>query len=115
MDRLDTIDQAFADAEAQALRLIDDRRDIVDRDVVAYYEDDNGQWQPSPLKVGDDVVIAGQNAGRVVGPAAGRGWFTMVEPSEWGPTVGTYMLLSVTDRAPLDENETPMPLIPTTP
>ena len=97
---------------------IDDRRDAVDRDVVCYYEDPNepGTWLPSALKVYDDVIVYGVPL-RVIGPAQGRGNFAAAAyfmPEDTTPTVSTFALADITDRAPANPNEPGphFPLIP---
>lgn len=131
MDRIahEGLDQAVADARAQrAPGVIDDRRDIVDRDVVCYYLDSaTGEHVPSRLKPDDDVNVGGvrnETTGeveggmlvRVVGPGTGREYFAAVgwlmAEDEW-PTMGLFHVSQVADRAPADPNEPPphMPLI----
>lgn len=84
-----------------------------------------GTWEPeddpkrtdvcpgSPIKIDDDVKVRTDGGSyRVIAPAPGRDRFTA-----WGmsPDFGMMMttsfaLADVTDRAPADPNETPMPV-----
>lgn len=96
--------------------LMVDRRD---RPHVVYYQAPDGSWQPTPLKNNDDVqVYAGAVPpiyARVIGPANQRDWFSCwvefsAEPYD---KMEMYVnVVDVADRAPVDPNETPMPLIP---
>jgi len=97
---------------------IDDRRDVVDRDVVCYYQDpvDPNVWHPSALKVYDDVIVYGMPL-RVIGPAQGRGNFAAAGyfmEEDLYPTVSTFALADITDRAPANPSEPGphFPLIP---
>jgi hypothetical protein len=99
-----------------------DRRD---RAVVAYYWDPEaesgqdpelgeiikGAWRPSHLKRDDDVICGGIPL-RVVGPARDRGFFLGLYPPWFGDSVMACEALSITDRAPANAGEPPMPVIP---
>jgi len=85
--------------------------DHCDRQVVSYYQDRQGRWKPTALKVGDDVICAGIPL-RVVAPARGRGYFSGYYSPWFGETLVPIEARYVTERAPLDPNETPMPIIP---
>lgn len=65
----------------------------------------------SPLKIDDDVLANGDSY-RVLCPSVGRDRFMAFGITGWGPTTTSLALSEVTDRAPLDANETPMPVIP---
>lgn len=125
MSRIEGLNQGDLEA-MRALTYPNDYRDDVSRKEVAYYQDENDDWHPSVLKRDDDImVIPGdvendQNgtpqAARVLGPGNGRQWFmayTYQEPYGWG--TGQYLLSNVRDRAPVDTEETPMPVIPPPP
>lgn len=87
-----------------------DRRD---RPEVCYYQDANGRWKPTDLKRGDHVMYAGQLPVRVIGPERGREYFCGYWPEgNMGNGLLQLPVSGVTDRAPLDENATPMPLYP---
>lgn len=114
MDRLD-YDQYQTQIEAMReenasvdYSAIEDARDRGDREAVAYYESGT-DWTPSVLKRDDDVMVQGE-ARRVVGPAIGRQYFLAWNTGESG--LGVYPLVDVTDRAPLDPEEEPMPVVP---
>lgn len=87
--------------------------DRCDRSVVAYYQDAQGRWKPSALKAGDDVICAGMPL-RVAGPARGRGYFSGYYEPWFGDAVVPIEAAYVTERAPADSGETPMPIIPGT-
>ena len=93
--------------------ILADRRD---RTVLSYYQHADGRWLPSLIKEGDDISWYGLPL-RVVGAARQRNcvscyyapWFSdAIIPVD----ISTE---SVLDRAPLDPNETPMPVIPVSP
>lgn len=87
-----------------------DRRD---RPEVCYYLDANGRWKPTDLKRGDHVMFAQMLPVRVIGPARGRGFFLAYWPEgNMGGGLLTLPVENISDRAPLDENATPMPLFP---
>ena len=115
MERFTHIPQEFVDQQRAERAGLQDARDYLIRDVIAYYEDPTapGTWHPSKLRENDDVIVYGQRI-RVVGPAEGRGWFAGVTSEEWGTTLSVYPLADITDRAPADPNEPgpPMPLSP---
>lgn len=85
-----------------------DRRD---REHVAYYQDAEGRWKPCALKIGDDVICGGLPL-RVVGPARDRRFFTGYYAPWFGDSTLPIEALYVYERAPLDDQETPMPIIP---
>jgi hypothetical protein len=122
MDRLTVIDQAridelrqnavdasaTEDAEKEPL----DRRD---REHVAYYQDPStSEWLPTALKRDDDVIWAGVIPSRVVGPAEGREWLQVYHP-DLGDMVYPIHWSYVSDRAPLDTQEAPLPIGPSEP
>lgn len=68
----------------------------------------------SPLKEGDDVFIGEHgHATRVACAGTGREHFyaCYISPED-GPWVSKYTVQQITDRAPLDPSETPMPVLP---
>jgi hypothetical protein len=69
----------------------------------------------SNLKRGDDIMIIDVFPLRVIGPARGATSITGFYP-DWFGNEPMYLALEppvyVTDRAPLDPNETPMPVFP---
>lgn len=111
MDRLTNteIPDGMLESEQEMRAGLSDRRDIIDRDVVCYYQDpnDSNVWLESKLKVGDDVLLfQGTLKARVVGAAEGRENFVAIYYSqELGLGVGAYRLVDVEDRNPLDQNE----------
>ncbi len=121
MNRLTDVDDARVaywrqdNHDAAAVRGEDDDLDPLDRrdrSVVVYYKDQNNADQPSALKRGDDVEWCGIQI-RVVGPARDRNFFL----GYYDPWFGDMILPCsdvqyVTDRAPQDTNETPMPVVP---
>jgi len=71
----------------------------------------------SVLKLYDDVEIYGYLYGRVIAPAAGRTqffvyWFDPVSGGHNTAIYGTDPPDQITDRAPADPTETPMPIVP---
>lgn len=92
--------------------------------VVSIYASIPGTWEPeddpnrtgdvcpgSVLKVDDDVLARDGNAYRVLSPAPGRDRFTAWGMTDWGMTTTSLALSDVTDRAPADPNEIPMPIL----
>jgi hypothetical protein len=80
------------------------------RDVVAYYQDDNGEWHPTELKRDDDIEYQSAIPLRTIGPARERTNYIT-----WCPWIEDALIVYpeyVTDRAPVDPQETPMPIIP---
>jgi hypothetical protein len=80
------------------------------RAVVAYYAADNGSWQPTRLKVYDHVMMLGIAPCVVAGPARGREYFLAYAPEYYGAQLVTLKWDIVTDRAPEDPEEEPMPI-----
>lgn len=66
------------------------------------------------LKRGDDITLVEAIPLRVIGP--GRGWNVILAyyPAWFGDQVQQFEIApgDLTDRAPLDPNETPMPVFP---
>jgi hypothetical protein len=106
----DRIDASGMPTEDPSGLLVDRRT----REHVAYYQDESDAWHPTPLKRNDDILCDGGIPMRVVGPARTRG--NIMCWCKWddvGIDEAFIILLSmIVDRAPLDPNETPMPLIP---
>lgn len=80
------------------------------REHIAYYEDDVGDWHPTELKRDDDIEYQGAIPLRVIAPARERTNYIT-----WCPWIDDALIVYpeyVTDRAPIDPLETPMPIIP---
>jgi hypothetical protein len=89
-----------------------DEKDRQDRVVVAYYLDDKNIWHPTSLKRDDDVLV-NQLKARVIGPGKGREYFlAYVNHEQFGEMIIPFSVLGVRERAPADENEEPMPVVP---
>jgi hypothetical protein len=86
-----------------------DRRD---REHVAYYQAPDGRWLPSRLKRGDDVICCGLPM-RVICPGGDRSVFMGYYAPWFGDDRLPVEVQWVTERAPLDPQEEPMPVIPT--
>lgn len=110
MDRLESMVSIVADSKRAALLAAcangadndlapEDRPDRADRSDLG------------ALKDGDDVIASGTPV-RVICPGRGRGWFYSMIIEEQGFTIGQHEAQYVTDRAPADPNETPMPIFP---
>jgi hypothetical protein len=89
--------------------------DRKDREEIAYYEDTDGSWKPYLVKQDDDVMIADSFSVRVLGPARDRRYFAAYKPEWFGRSIIPIEASAITDRAPLDSGETPMPIRPTPP
>lgn len=132
MERLDYIDQARVqfwrthDIQGAAAGEDDDLRvgpieaqqqhvpanvDMRSRTDVAWYNLDDGTSAATLLKRDDDVVLCGI-PWRVVGPARDRRFVTLYNQQMCGDMAMTFDVTGVTDRAPLDPEEPPMPIIP---
>lgn len=86
---------------------------FVDRRIranVAYFQAPDGSWQPTVLKQYDHVMLLGIAPVVVAMPARGRGCFLAYAPEYYGQQLVTLEWQSITDRAPADENEAPMPI-----
>lgn len=139
MERIPDIDEALVEAHRQA-RLADTANggdddlnaridengfdtadesgllvDRKDREHVAYYQKPDGSWHPTLLKENDDVMIGGAFPVRVIGAARNRSFFAAHYPPFFGNDVVPINVEGVTDRAPADPNEPPMPVIPAPP
>lgn len=66
------------------------------------------------IKVDDDVLVNGEIK-RVVAPADYPGWFTSLSLDQNGFVWGTDDSAQVTDRAPADPEEEPLPIYPGAP
>jgi len=131
MERLDYIDQArvqfwraqdlqgVADGQDNSLQLTPEQAerqgvpanvDMRSRTDVAWYGDGE-TWAPTLLKRDDDVIMCGIPF-RVVGPSADRKFVTVYNQQMVGDMCLYFDAASVTDRAPFDPEETPMPVIP---
>lgn len=104
----DRIDQDGLPTEDPSGLLVDRR----DREHVAYYQTAEGAWKPLLLKRGDHVICAGLPL-VVVGPGSHRTVFSGM----YAPWLGDNFVLPIeasyiTDRAPADPTEDPMPIIP---
>ncbi len=86
-----------------------DPLDALERDVVAYYQDGNS-WKPTALKTNDDVLVDDVSM-RVLGPALGRQNFFAVSWGQ-GEVFRDVDVRRIGDRAPADEDEEPMPVVP---
>lgn len=80
------------------------------REVIAYYQDPSSAWLPTRLKANDHVMLIGAVAAVVAMPARGRDSILVYAPETYGPQLVTITSSSVTDRAPLDPEEDPMPI-----
>lgn len=104
-DRIDETGALTTDPNGIAL-------DHRNRPVIAYYQDANGLWKPANIKQGDHVICLGMPM-EVSGAASGRGTFFGYYDSWFGDMQIPLDISWITERAPLDPNETPMPIIPT--
>lgn len=105
-DLNEKIDEQGFPTENPAGILVDRRT----RPNVAYYLADNGSWQPGRLKYNDHVEIVGAFKGVVAMAARNREWFLIYAPDVYGTNLVAIDTHSVTDRAPADEGEEPMPI-----
>lgn len=69
-------------------------------------------WLPTALKRDDDLILFDVCPVRVIGPARGRTEFMAYCPAWFGDQPVPFQLAYITDRAPADPNETPMPIVP---
>lgn len=86
---------------------------FVDRRIranVAYFQAPNGSWQPTVLKQYDHVMLLGIAPVVVAMPARGRQCFLAYAPEYYGQQLVTLEWQSITDRAPVNEAEQPMPI-----
>ena len=88
--------------------LLVDRRT---RPNVAYYVEANGSWQPTRLKYNDHVTVLGAMKGVVAMAARSRDFFLFYSPEFYGASLVALEAKSITDRAPADPEEPPMPVI----
>lgn len=80
------------------------------RPVITYYQSDNGSWQPSRLKQFDHVQLVGAIAVVVAMPARNRQSFLAYRQEYYGASLVTIESSTITDRAPVNEGEEPMPI-----
>lgn len=87
------------------------------RSVVAYFSAPDGSWQPTALKQYDHVMMLGIAPCVVAMPARGRDYFLGYAPIYYGAQLMTLKWDIITDRAPEDAEEDPMPInaLPPTP
>ncbi len=120
MDRLDHVDENRLHAlrtelasELPEHELQNDPLDRRDRTVVAYYQEiGTGEWIPSALKRDDDVFIGGLVM-RVIGPAPSRGrFYAYRQDDKHGELVIPFEVTRVENRAPKNQSETAMPVVP---
>lgn len=81
------------------------------REVVCYFATAAGTWQPTRLKRGDHVLVLGVLRVVVAMPARNRQRFLAYAPDVFGDdALRPIEWSAVTDRAPADPTESPMPL-----
>lgn len=103
-DRIDA--QGFETTNPDGTILADRRT----RPVITYYLSDNNSWQPSRLKQYDHVQLLGAIPVVVAMPARGRQSFLGYAPEWYGAQLMTLEASTITDRAPVNEDEEPMPI-----
>ena len=113
MERIPDIDDAHvADLKAAFLAIGDPDPDMSPEDTCLRAEIYPGTF----LKFGDDITCCGvpEFTLRVVCAASGAGCAAVYYPPWFGDTIVELNLPSddITDRAPLDPEETPMPIFP---
>lgn len=84
--------------------------DRCDRPHLAYYQAADGRWVPSSIKINDDVMLWGCIPARVCGPACNRTYFSVYNQNWFGNMTLPVEITAVSDRAPADPEEEPMPL-----
>jgi hypothetical protein len=78
---------------------------------IAYYHAEDGSFQPSRLKQYDHVAMGSPEAVAVVAmPARGRQYFLAYAPAYYGAQLVTLPWTLVSDRAPVNPAEEPMPI-----
>lgn len=121
MDRLTDVDQTRVEYWRAELKQraddgddddFTDPRDRSNRDDVAFYQTGDGEWHPTALKRDDHVRIADVVNGVVVGPARDRRFVAIYNDTVFGDSPVWFEWVVVTDRAPADTSETPMPIVP---
>lgn len=116
MQRLEYMFQAIA--EQKRTELLDHCANGGDDDLDPSERPDrtgrDGADDLGALKDFDDVTIGGQEM-RVICPGRGKGWFYCLTIESQGFTIGQYQAQFVSERAPFDPEETPMPIFPEEP
>ena len=79
---------------------------------VSYFLDPaTGRWHPSRLKVNDHVQMLGAFVGVVAMASRDRTFLLLYAPDIYGPYLVPLDVAGVTDRAPADPEEEPMPVV----
>jgi hypothetical protein len=97
------------------LNLDQEQVEIRRAEVQGFYPDYPTPLPGTPLKIDDDVMWLGFVPGRVLWGHDHPDYFNMYSPEMFGETYLNVEGIYITDRAPADPNETPMPIYPETP